>query len=301
MSATTISEAVDAGQMSGMVWLYTNYHCNLACSYCLTESAPKVDPRLLERDQVMATATQARELGFAGLGITGGEPFLLPWLPDVIGEVARILPVTVLSNGTLFTDRMVERLRPLADLPVRIQISLDRPDPIPNDEMRGPRNFAKVMEAIPRLVDAGLTVRIATTLEYEEIQHPDLTERERLCRMFLAMSAFYDPDSTAFRNMRLPGDPYTAELAPERWANWLRHDPVVLVDERSGELLKLKAIWLDCGSRDQFRMHFGMRRFHRKLERYGVPHVYEEFDDDHTDVDYRMDRFLPFLARALST
>jgi MoaA/NifB/PqqE/SkfB family radical SAM enzyme len=183
MSATTISEAVDAGQMSGMVWLYTNYHCNLACSYCLTESAPKVDPRLLERDQVMATATQARELGFAGLGITGGEPFLLPWLPDVIGEVARILPVTVLSNGTLFTDRMVERLRPLADLPVRIQISLDRPDPIPNDEMRGPRNFAKVMEAIPRLVDAGLTVRIATTLEYEEIQHPDLAERERLCAL----------------------------------------------------------------------------------------------------------------------
>jgi hypothetical protein len=47
-------------------------------------------------------------------------------------------------------------------------------------------------------------------------------------------------------------------------------------------------------------MHFGMRRFHRKLEEYGVPHVYEEFDDDHTAVDYRMDRFLPFLARALS-
>jgi enterochelin esterase-like enzyme len=62
----------------------------------------------------------------------------------------------------------------------------------------------------------------------------------------------------------------------------------------------LKAIWLDCGNRDQFRMHFGMRRFHRKLEEYGVPHVYEEFDDDHTAVDYRMDRSLPFLARALS-
>lgn len=128
-----------------------------------------------------------------------------------------------------------------------------------------------------------------------------VTDRERLCRMFLAMSAFYDPDPKAFRNMQLPGDPYTAELSPERWANWLRHDPVVLVDERAGELRKLKAIWLDCGSRDQFRIHFGMRRFHRKLERHGVPHVYEEFDDDHTDVDYRMDKFLPFLARALST
>jgi hypothetical protein len=43
-----------------------------------------------------------------------------------------------------------------------------------------------------------------------------------------------------------------------------------------------------------------MRRFHRKFEGYGVPHVYEEFDDDHTAVDYRIDRFLRFLARALS-
>jgi hypothetical protein len=43
-----------------------------------------------------------------------------------------------------------------------------------------------------------------------------------------------------------------------------------------------------------------MRRLHRKLEAQGVPHVYEEFDDDHTDVDYRMDRFLPVLAKALS-
>jgi enterochelin esterase-like enzyme len=123
---------------------------------------------------------------------------------------------------------------------------------------------------------------------------------ERSCLMFCAMSAFYDPDPEAPLGMRLPGDPYTAQLDPERWENWLRHDPVVLVEEHVKDLRRLKAIWLDCGNRDQFRMHFGMRRFHRKLEEYGVPHVYEEFDDDHTAVDYRMDRFLPFLARALS-
>ena len=183
MSANSIRDAVDAGQMSGTIWLYTNYHCNLACSYCLTESAPKVDPRLLEREQVLETALQARELGFTDIGITGGEPFLLPWLPEVLEDVAGILPVTVLSNGTLFTEKLVDRLRPLADLPVRIQISLDRPDPIANDEMRGPKNFRKVLEAIPRLVDAGITVRIATTLEYDEIQDPDLAERERLCEL----------------------------------------------------------------------------------------------------------------------
>lgn len=135
-------------------------------------------------------------------------------------------------------------------------------------------------------------------LHFESKDKP--SDLERSCLMFCAMSAFYDPDPNSFLSMRLPGDPYTAELDAERWANWLCHDPVVLVDEHAGELRNLKAIWLDCGNRDQWRMQFGMRRFHRRLEERGVPHVYEEFDDDHTDVDYRMDRFLPFLADALS-
>jgi hypothetical protein len=118
--------------------------------------------------------------------------------------------------------------------------------------------------------------------------------------MVLAMSAFYDPDPGSFRSMRLPCDPYTAELIPERWENWLRHDPVNLVDSHVEDLRKLKAIWMDCGDHDQYRIHFGMRRFHRRLEAHAIPHVYEEYDDDHTDVDYRMDKFLPFLAKALA-
>lgn len=35
-----IADAVRDGTLPGRVWLYSNYHCNLACSYCLTESSP---------------------------------------------------------------------------------------------------------------------------------------------------------------------------------------------------------------------------------------------------------------------
>ena len=31
-----------------------------------------------------------------------------------------------------------------------------------------------------------------------------------------------------------------------------------------------------------------------------IPHIYEEFPDDHSGIDYRMDRSLPVLAKALS-
>jgi S-formylglutathione hydrolase FrmB len=126
------------------------------------------------------------------------------------------------------------------------------------------------------------------------------SDKEKISAMVMAMSAFYDPDPNAFRCIRLPCDPYTGELIPERWNNWLRHDPVNLVDSHVANLRKLKAIYMDCGDHDQYRIHFGMRRFHRKLESHGIAHVYEEFDDDHTDVDYRMDKFLPFLAKALA-
>ena len=39
---TAVAEAVAEGVIGGPLWLYSNYHCNLECSYCLTESVPRV-------------------------------------------------------------------------------------------------------------------------------------------------------------------------------------------------------------------------------------------------------------------
>jgi len=97
----------------------------------------------------------------------------------------------------------------------------------------------------------------------------------------------------------MPVDLYTAELIPERWRNWLAWDPALLADTHADNLRRLKGIYIDCGDRDQFALHYGARRLHRALERLGIAHVYEEFPDDHTAVDYRMDKSLPFLEKAL--
>jgi MoaA/NifB/PqqE/SkfB family radical SAM enzyme len=171
-----VAEAVRDGVLPGRVWLYANYHCNLACTYCLTESYPGAGRRELGERRMLALAQEATELGFTALGVTGGEPFLLPYLPELLARLAGILPVVCLSNGTVFTERRLERLRPLAELPAQIQVSLDRPEPDANDAMRGPENFRKVVDAIPRLVERGVRVRIATT-----VQAIDDEERERLC------------------------------------------------------------------------------------------------------------------------
>ena len=118
--------------------------------------------------------------------------------------------------------------------------------------------------------------------------------------MMLAMCATYDPDPSAFMSVRLPVDADTCEFIPERWSNWLKWDPLTLVETSHTGLKQLKALFIDCGDIDQYNLVYGARRMHRALERYGVPHVYEEFSDDHSGIDYRMDHSLPVLAKALS-
>jgi MoaA/NifB/PqqE/SkfB family radical SAM enzyme len=163
--------------MGDRLWLYATYHCNLACVYCLTESYPGIaNRRALSRETMLRAIREAEELGFGCVGITGGEVFMLRDFAETLCASAEILPTVALTNGTLFTDRLLERLEPLAELDAALQISLDSDVPSRNDELRGPENFAKVMESIPKLLDRGIRVRIATTVAD---QTPE--ELERVC------------------------------------------------------------------------------------------------------------------------
>lgn len=124
---TALAEVLADDFLGGRMWLYSNYHCNLACSYCLTGSGPKVSPRELDPVTMLELAREAADLGFTGIGITGGEPFLVPDLPELLHELSMVLPVLVLTNGTLFRRALLKRVARLAGDPVTLQISLDHP------------------------------------------------------------------------------------------------------------------------------------------------------------------------------
>ena len=179
MSSGALAAAVEDGRCGDRLWLYATYHCNLACSYCLTESHSRIENRrTLSRETLVLAAHEARLLGFGALGVTGGEPFLLADFVETLAELGQILPTIALTNGTLFTERRLERVVPLADVDVALQISLDAPEADVNDAMRGPANFAKVVDAVPRLVERGIRVRIATTVEHQSTE-----ELSRLCEL----------------------------------------------------------------------------------------------------------------------
>jgi S-formylglutathione hydrolase FrmB len=117
--------------------------------------------------------------------------------------------------------------------------------------------------------------------------------------MILAMAASYDPDPEAPLGFRLPFNLETGERIEARWKAWQQHDPVNLVGKHRTALKSLHGIFIDCGWRDQYHIHFGARILSKRLQAADIKHTYEEFDDTHSSIDYRMDVSLPFLYRML--
>ena len=117
--------------------------------------------------------------------------------------------------------------------------------------------------------------------------------------MTLAMAASYDPGKNPESAIRLPFDLHTCELDEQRWQQWLRHDPLNLLETHAPQLASLKLLYIDVGNRDQYNIQYGTRSFIKRLEKLGIGHHYEEFDGTHSGMDWRLDTSLPMLARAL--
>ena len=166
------------------------------------------------------------------------------------------------------------------------------------DRYRKPRRRPGRQAVRPRRGDGTDDGRIRRFLEAVWSKEK-LNDAEVHTLMELAMAATYDPDPRAPCGFRVPFDFYTGELLPRRWAKWLAHDPIRLVGRYARNLRTLAGIYVDCGWRDQYHLHYGARALSLELARRGIRHVYEEFDDTHSSIDYRMDVSLPFLYRAL--
>ena len=115
----------------------------------------------------------------------------------------------------------------------------------------------------------------------------------------VAMAAFYSPNPDAPLGIDLPFELPDGQIREDVWKRWLEHDPVRLVGSHAPELKSLKSLFIDCGSKDEFKLHHGARILVDRLTRLAVPHQYEEFDDGHMGIQYRYDVSLPLLVNAL--
>ena len=146
--------------------------------------------------RVRRIANEAAELGVSEIFVTGGEPFLLPDLAEILAACAATAATTVLTNGMLLAGRRLETLRSLPRDRVTLQISLDSPEPARHDRHRGRGTWARAWSGIERARAEEFRVRLAATVSTD-------TEAEEF-RRFLDAQQIPDEDRVV-RHIALRG------------------------------------------------------------------------------------------------
>jgi S-formylglutathione hydrolase FrmB len=113
-----------------------------------------------------------------------------------------------------------------------------------------------------------------------------------------AMAACYSANDDG--SVEVPFEPETGRLREDVWERWLAWDPVRMVERHAEALRGLRAIYVDCGKKDQFYLDLGAEAFRRELEKTGVTDVFFElFEGTHSAIEYRYPLALRYLAERL--
>ena len=145
------------------LWLYTNYDCNLHCSYCVVKSSPNAPRRMLGMANVKRLVDEAVELGFSDIFFTGGEPFILKDIYEMLRYASERVRTTVLTNSMLLHGSRLDRLCEIANENLIVQVSLDGGNAEDHDYYRGRGTWEKAVEGIKRLQARGIRPRLSTT------------------------------------------------------------------------------------------------------------------------------------------
>ena len=155
--------------------LVVTYFCNYRCVFCsLPQRAIRrraEGEREFDRDALLGVIRGFAAAGTAGIGITGGEPFLRPELPDLVREIrARRMVAHVNTNGHFLDDRRVAEV--LDAGPDSINVSIDAADAEVHDRLRGvPGSHRRILEGVGRLLRARgdrRRPRVAVTAVFHE-------------------------------------------------------------------------------------------------------------------------------------
>jgi len=153
--------------------------CNLRCAHCFNGSGPgNRDLPPLSPEEVGRLLDQASAAGVREIVFTGGEPFLHPAMAAIAGDTLSRFPTTILTNGTLLTEPVVDRLAAAARgsrYSLEVRVSLDAPTAAENDAIRGRGSFSKAVAGAARLEAAGL-LPIVTAVRFREDDSPEALE-----------------------------------------------------------------------------------------------------------------------------
>jgi MoaA/NifB/PqqE/SkfB family radical SAM enzyme len=163
-------EVHDPASLEWKLWIYTNYDCNLRCSYCVAKSSPNAPRQAIGLANVRKLVDEALELGFKHIFFTGGEPFLLKDIFEMLAYSSARVKTSVLTNAMVLGQRIprtnmtrLDKLCAIANDNLIMQVSLDGGCAEDHDAYRGAGTWAKAVAGIKLLQERGFRVRLSTT------------------------------------------------------------------------------------------------------------------------------------------
>jgi MoaA/NifB/PqqE/SkfB family radical SAM enzyme len=143
----------------GLLFLELTGRCNERCVHCYASASPDVE-EALDWPTIERTLTEAHELGFRLVQLTGGDPLLSPHLLPAAKLASELgLGVEVYTNGLAFRE---EVSRALAALSARLAFSFYSHDPLVHDAItQTPGSQERTLRAILLGIQMGMRVRVS--------------------------------------------------------------------------------------------------------------------------------------------
>lgn len=146
------------------IQFYPTTLCNQRCSFCFNrKSSAGQSVSFRSALSLLDILTEKR---IRDLDIMGGEPFLLPWMADLVRTaLAQGISVNISTNGSM--PEIVDRFRGLDHEHFNIGISLEGSTAEAHNTLIGSDHFRNALLSIKKLVDLSLDPIVKTVLNRE--------------------------------------------------------------------------------------------------------------------------------------
>lgn len=136
-----------------MLNIYLTNACNLSCTHCFMRAGKRLKNELTGAEW-MQVLTDFKVCGGRAVTFTGGEPLMNPDFVKIIELAHKVgLQITVLTNGLLWTEELIDRLSPML---AEVQISIDGADEASNAKVRKAGGFETLVEHVIRFSRNGV-------------------------------------------------------------------------------------------------------------------------------------------------
>ena len=145
------------------VWLNVTNKCNLRCIHCHLSSGEALKNEMATQE-LMKVIDEMKDLVVKEVVISGGEPLVRGDILEILEYASQqdIEKLSLITNGTLITNEIVEKLKKLEKL--HVQVSLDGAKKETHEFIRGKGTYENIIDGIKKLVNAEVNCFIGMTV-----------------------------------------------------------------------------------------------------------------------------------------